>query len=76
MLPICKRIHDTVVDNAVELVDLLKHFNLTGDSNMEMARTDLLNAIKNHDADDLRESHIARETVKAKVDAILGKFSF
>jgi hypothetical protein len=71
-----KRIHDTLVENAVELTDLLKHFNLTGDSNMETARTELENAIKNHDADDLRESHMAREAVKTKVDAILSKFSF
>ena len=71
-----KRIHDTLVENAVELTSLLKHFNLTGDSSMEMARTELENAIKNHDADDLRESHMAREAVKTKVDAILSKFSF
>jgi hypothetical protein len=71
-----KRIHDTLVENAVELTSLLKHFNLTGDSNMETARTELENAIKNHDADDLRESHMAREAVKTKVDAILSKFSF
>jgi hypothetical protein len=71
-----KRIHDTLIDNAVELTLLLKHFNLTGDSSMETARTDLENAIKNHDADDLRESHMAREAVKTKVDAILSKFSF
>jgi hypothetical protein len=43
---------------------------------MEQARTELENAIKNHDADDLRESHIAREAVKAKVDGILSKFNF
>jgi hypothetical protein len=71
-----KRIHDTLIDNAVELTSLLKHFNLTGDSSMETARMDLENAIKNHDADDLRESHMAREAVKTKVDAILSKFSF
>jgi hypothetical protein len=71
-----KRIHDTLVENAVELTSLLKHFNLTGDPSMETARTDLENAIKNHDADDLRESHMAREAVKTKVDAILSKFSF
>lgn len=71
-----KRIHDTVIDNAVELTELLKHFNLTGDSNMETARIELMHAIKNHDADDLRESHLAREAVKTKVDAILSKFSF
>jgi hypothetical protein len=67
---------DSLVENAVELTSLLKHFNLTGDTNMELARTELENAIKNHDADDLRENHIARVTVKQKVDDILSKFSF
>ena len=71
-----KRIHDTLVENAVELVDLLKHFNLTGDTNMELARNELAVAIMNHDADDLRESFVARESVKKKVDDILSKFSF
>ena len=71
-----KVFRDSLVENAVELVDLLKHFNLTGDANMEQARTELAVAIMNHDAEDLRESHMAREAVKNKVDAILGKFSF
>jgi hypothetical protein len=67
---------DSLVENAVELVDLLKHFNLTGDKNMELARNELAVAIMNHDADDLRENHIARVTVKQKVDDILSKFTF
>jgi hypothetical protein len=67
---------DSLVENAVELTTLLKHFNLTGDTNMELARAELENAIKNHDADDLRENHIARVTVKQKVDDILSKFTF
>jgi len=71
-----KVFRDSLVENAVELTSLLKHFNLTGDSNMELARTELENAIKNHDADDLRESFVARESVKKKVDDILSKFTF
>jgi hypothetical protein len=71
-----KIFRDSLVENAVELTALLKHFNLTKDANMEQARTELENAIKNHDADDLRESFVAREAVKSKVDAILGKFNF
>jgi hypothetical protein len=67
---------DSLIENAVELTTLLKHFNLTKDANMEQARTELENAIKNHDADDLRESFVAREAVKSKVDDILSKFSF
>jgi hypothetical protein len=71
-----KIFRDSLVENAVELTSLLKHFNLTGDTNMELARTELENAIKNHDADDLRESFVARESVKKKVDDILSKFTF
>jgi hypothetical protein len=71
-----KIFRDSLVENAVELVDLLKHFNLTGDTNMELARNELAVAIMNHDADDLRESFVARESVKKKVDDILSKFTF
>jgi hypothetical protein len=71
-----KIFRDSLVENAVELVDLLKHFNLTGDTNMELARNELAVAIMNHDADNLRESFVARESVKKKVDDILSKFSF
>lgn len=67
---------DSLLENAVELTGLLKHFNLTNDPTMEQARMELAQAISHHDADDLRENHIAREAVKNKVDAILGKFSF
>jgi hypothetical protein len=67
---------NTLVENAVELTELLKHFNLTKDTNLEQARLDLYNAIKHHDADSLRNSHEAREIVKSKVDEILGKFNF
>lgn len=67
---------DSLIENAVELVDLLKHFNLTNDPSMEEARQDLANAIQNYGADDLREVDGARLAVKAKVDAILNKFNF
>jgi len=71
-----KRIHDTVIENAVELVELLKHFNLTGDANMEMARKELERAIGGRSADDLKDSEATRNLVKSQVDAILGKFNF
>jgi hypothetical protein len=71
-----KVFRDSLVENAVELVDLLKHFNLTNDGSMEQARQDLYNAIKNHDAQSLRENFVAREAVKKQVDDILSKFNF
>ena len=71
-----KVFRDSLVENAVELVDLLKHFNLTNDPTMEQARLDLRDAINDHDAQDLRDNFVAREAVKSKVDEILGKFNF
>jgi hypothetical protein len=71
-----KVFRDSLVENAVELVNLLKHFNLTQDPSMEQARAELYDAIKNHDAESLRKNFVAREAVKAKVDDILSKFNF
>lgn len=67
---------DTLIENAVELTTLLKHFNLTNDTNLEEARRSLVDAIQNHDAESLRQNFHAREVVKQKVDNILNKFNF
>lgn len=67
---------DTLIENAVELTTLLKHFNLTNDTNLEEARRSLADAIQNHDAESLRQNFHAREVVKQKVDNILNKFNF
>jgi len=71
-----KIFRDTLVENAVELVDMLKHLNITKNPDMERARQDLKSAISKYDLDDLRSSMTARNTVKAQVDAILSKFNF
>jgi hypothetical protein len=71
-----KVFRDSLVENAVELVDLLKHFNLTNDPSMEQARVALHDAIMHHDADNLRDNPEARVAVKQKVDEILSKFNF
>jgi hypothetical protein len=71
-----KVFRDSLVENAVELVDLLKHFNLTNDPSMEQARLGLHDAIMHHDADNLRDNPEARVAVKQKVDEILSKFNF
>ena len=67
---------DSLVENALELTNLLTHFNLTNDTNLDLAKQELYQAIQHHDADSLRKNAQAREVVKAKVDAILGKFNF
>jgi len=71
-----KIFRDSLVENSVELVDMLKHLNITQDPKLEQARKDLQSAIAHHDLDSLRDNSNAREAVKMKVDAILSKFDF
>ena len=67
---------DSLMDNAIELVGMLKHLNITQDPKLELARAELEASIKGYDVSDLRESYTAREAVKQKVDNILSKFNF
>ena len=67
---------DSLMDNAVELVGMLKHLNITQDPKLELARAELEASIKGYDVSNLRESFTAREAVKQKVDNILSKFNF
>lgn len=71
-----KIFRDTLVDNTKELLELLKHFNLTHDPKLDQARQELQQALGAHTASTLRDMEMARETVKARVDEILGKFNW
>lgn len=71
-----KIFRDSLVENGVELVSMLKHLNITQDPQLEQARRDLQSAIGHHDLDSLRDNSNAREVVKMKVDTILSKFNF
>lgn len=70
-----KIFRDSLVDNAVEVCNLLKHFNITGDLRMEAMRQQLEDTMRHVDAASLRESDLLREQTKQKVDALLDKFS-
>jgi hypothetical protein len=67
---------DSLVDNAIDVCKLLKHFNTTGDTRLEAMRQQLEDAMRNVDAQSLRDSDVLREQTKNKVDALLDKFSF
>ena len=71
-----KIFRDSLVENGVELVSMLKHLNITQDPKLELARRELQSAIGAHDLDSLRDNSNAREAVKLKVDSILSKFDF
>jgi hypothetical protein len=67
---------DSMLENAKELVNLLKDFNITHDPQMEKARQELCMLIDGVEPDELRKSMPIREEVKANVAAILSKFQF
>lgn len=69
-----KIFRDSLVENAHELCNLLKHFNVNGDVQLEAIRADLAKALTNVDASTLRESDELRASTKRKVDELLGKF--
>jgi hypothetical protein len=70
-----KIFRDSLVENAIEVCGLLRHFNITGDVRMEAMRMELEETMRGIDASVLRESDLTREQTKQKVDAMLDKFS-
>ena len=70
-----KIFRDSLVENAIEVCGLLKHFNITNDVRLEEMRRQLEDAMRGVDASSLRESDVLRQQTKRKVDDLLGKFA-
>lgn len=70
------RIHDSLVEGGLELCDILKSLNLTGDTSLETARSKLEAVLRSVDADDLRKHDSARVEVRTQVSEIMDKFNF
>jgi hypothetical protein len=66
---------DSLIDNAVDLVKNFKHLNIMQDPDIETMRSELERAIKNIDAQQLREDDSLRRQTKARVDSLLDKFA-
>ena len=71
-----RKFHDTLVSNGLELCDMLKALNITGDQDLENARTALERVLLGLDPNDLRKDMITREGVRKEVNEIMGKFGF
>ena len=72
-----KRIyHDSLVENAVNLCEMLTHLNITKDPKLEEARQLLEATMTGANVDKLKESIVSRTELKAKVDAILKQFDW
>lgn len=70
------RLYQSTLDGALELCEMLKSFNLTGDPDMEQTRKLLKMALEGVDVSELRKDDAVRESVKVEIDALLNKFSF
>jgi hypothetical protein len=70
-----KIFRDSLVENAQELVGLLKHLNLTNDLQLENMRKELEQRLLGCDADDFREDDALRTNTKRAVDEMLKKFA-
>ena len=71
-----RKFHDSLLDTAHELCDLVKALNITNDQDLEGARKALSEALLGVDLKELRTNMPVRNDVKASVDAIRSKFSF
>jgi len=71
-----KIFRDTLVTNAQELAEDLKHLNIVGDPKVEDARRRLASVVTGLDAETLRDSPATRMEVKQEVDDILSNFYF
>jgi hypothetical protein len=70
------RIHDSLVEGGLELCEVLKSLNLTGDKDLEQARAKLEKVLRSVDAEDLRKHDSARLEVRTQVADIMDKFNF
>jgi hypothetical protein len=64
------------VEGGLELCEVLKSLNLTGDKDLEQARAKLEKVLRSVDAEDLRKHDSARLEVRTQVADIMDKFNF
>ena len=70
-----RKIYDTTIDKAREMVNVYREFNLTNDTDLEDARAKLEMALRGVTVEELREGEVSRVQVKDAVDDILSKFA-
>ena len=63
-----KTFRDTLVTNVSDVVDLLDHFNLTGNADMKLMKSNLDKALRGVTPDALREDSDLRQQTKQAVD--------
>ena len=73
---VTRKFHNSLVDGAFDLCDMVKSLNIVNDPDLETARKQLEFALVGVDAKELRDNMSVRTEVKSQVDEILSKFAF
>jgi hypothetical protein len=71
-----KIFRDSLIENAMELINIMPALNLTNDPKLTQATQDLKRALLGVDVKTLRDNGTVREDVRMQVEEILGKFQF
>lgn len=71
-----RRFHDSLVDGALELCDLTKSLNITGDATLEATRVGLEKLLTGVTPDELRKNEYVRQDAKKGVDSLLDAFNW
>jgi hypothetical protein len=71
-----RKFHDSLLNGAHDLCEMVAGLNITNDPQLEEARKALKRAIGGIDVKDLRKDLPTRTDIKAQVDDVLSKFSF
>lgn len=70
------RLYQATLDGALELCEMLKTMNLTGDAELERVRKDLFMTLNGVDLKELKRDDIVRADVKTELDALISKLTF
>lgn len=70
------RMHQSTLDSALELCDMMKSMNLTNDPEMERVRKELRMTLDGVDLKELKKNEYAREDVKRELDDLISKLTF
>lgn len=70
------KLHESMLDQGLELCSLLRDLNITNDPKLEEARQMLEKALVHIDIESLKESKETQESTKKAMQDILDKFSF
>ena len=69
------KIYDSVYSSASELCELLRHLNISNDTQLEEMRQRLEDTIMGIDTKDIKQSDFMRSQIKKDVDAMLDKWN-